>query len=138
MRKFVFVAVGGFAGACLRFSVGHYHLFGGGFGLLNTLLPNLLGAFALGFFITGAGRLFTPSSHMHVGVTVGLLGALTTFSTLCGQTVRLARGGQITAAAIYAVGSVLLGLVFIWLGVKLAQSIKNPQNGLSEIGRAHV
>ena len=93
MRKWVFVAVGGFAGACLRFSVGHYHLFGGGFGLLNTLLPNLLGAFALGFFITGAGRLFAPSSHMHVGVTVGLLGALTTFSTLCGQTVRLARGG---------------------------------------------
>ena len=132
MRKWVFVAVGGFAGACLRFSVGHYHLFGGGLGLFNTLLPNLLGAFALGFFITGAGRLFALSSHLHVGVTVGLLGALTTFSTLCGQTVHLARGGQITAAAVYAAGSVLLGLVFVWLGVKLARNIPKPQNELSD------
>jgi CrcB protein len=63
---------------------------------------------------------------------VGLLGALTTFSTLCGQTVRLARGGQITAAAVYAVGSVLLGIGFVWLGVKLAQIIPNPQKKISD------
>lgn len=128
MRKLMYIAAGGFVGACLRFAISQYKLFGnGGFGLLNTLVPNLFGAFALGFFLTASGRLFYPGENLHPGVAVGLLGALTTFSTLCAQTVALAANGQMLSAFFYVLGSVALGLLSAWVGELLAQSLLKKQ-----------
>lgn len=111
------VAVAGALGACLR------HALGMAVGVRSfpwtTLGINVSGSFLLAFLVAGplAGRLSTPTG---VAVTVGLLGAYTTFSTFGYETVALVREGRLPAAGAYVAGSVLLGLAAAgaghWLG----------------------
>jgi CrcB protein len=75
----------------------------------GILTVNVSGAFAIGLL---DGR--APV------VALGLLGAFTTFSTWMLQLGVLARGGRPRTAMTYAVGSLLLGLLAVWLGRGLA------------------
>lgn len=49
-------------------------------------------------------------------VIVGVLGGFTTFSTYTYETVLLIRDGDVLRAAIYAVGSLLIGVVAVAIG----------------------
>lgn len=121
MRKLAFIACGGLVGAWLRFAVKHHRLAGeGAFGVLNTLLPNLLGAFVLAFLLCEAGGILRWHADVRLGVTVGLLGAFTTFSALCKEITQLMQAGEFAAAAGYAALSVSAGLLAAWLGAKAA------------------
>jgi CrcB protein len=81
----------------------------------SRLLPwgifsvNVSGAFAIGLL---DGR--APV------VALGLLGAYTTFSTWMLQLHVLGRGGRRRTATTYAVASLLVGLLAVWLGRGLA------------------
>ena len=82
---------------------------------LGTLIVNVLGTFLLALLVTlvlhGAVR---PELRLILGT--GFLGAFTTFSTFELETEELMARGAKTAAAIYAVGSIGLGLAAIFLG----------------------
>ena len=124
MRKILFIAAGGLVGAWLRFAVKHHRLAGeGAYGVLNTLLPNLLGVFALAFLLCEAGSILSRHADVRLGATTGLLGAFTTFSTLCKEIILLLQAGEFAAAAGYAALSVFAGLLAAWLGAKAAEKI---------------
>jgi fluoride exporter len=53
----------------------------------------------------------------------GFLGGYTTFSSFSYETFSLIRDGEWLRATLNSVGSVLLGLVAVWMGVRLAQSL---------------
>jgi CrcB protein len=53
----------------------------------------------------------------------GVLGGYTTFSSFSLENLALLRAGEVGAALLYALGSVLLGLLAAWAGVRLAQLI---------------
>lgn len=107
------VALAGALGASLRYAVGV--AVGARAFPWATLGINVTGSFLLAFLVTGplAGRLSTPGG---IAVTVGLLGAFTTFSTFGWETVALVQDGRGAAAATYVAGSVLLGLAGAGLG----------------------
>lgn len=99
------VALGGFAGATLRYAVSVAIPGAGG-----TLAVNVLGSFALGTFITSV------SSHRaQLFFGTGLLSSFTTYSTFAVQTASLSPvGGALNVGANYALGfaAAALGLTF--------------------------
>jgi CrcB protein len=54
---------------------------------------------------------------------VGFIGAYSTFSTYEWETLSTLRSGAFLLAALYAAGSLILGLVATWAGALLAESI---------------
>ena len=71
-----------------------------------TLAINLLGSFALGWFVRWADAT-DAASGLRLFVAVGLCGGFTTFSTFAVETLALLQGGQALRAAIYLALSLL-------------------------------
>ena len=79
----------------------------------GTLVVNLTGAFALGF-VTGK---LSGDAQLLVGT--GLLGGYTTFSTWMFETHRLGEDGELRAGVVNLLGSLILGILAVWLGRSL-------------------
>ena len=91
----------------------------------GTLLVNMIGSFAIGFFatITGTeGRWLVPPAA-RTFFMVGICGGFTTFSSVSLQTLNLARDGEWLFAGLNILGSVTLCLIFVWLGHVLAANL---------------
>ncbi len=118
--QYLFIAVGGAAGAVLRYLISgwSYRLLGTGFPW-GTLVVNILGSFLIGFL----WQLFeyVPiSSNMRSLIFIGGLGAFTTFSTFAFESLNLFRDGDISLGVanilLMDVFGLLLGLLGIILG----------------------
>ena len=112
------MAAGGALGALARDAVGAAL----GPGLLAVLVPNLVGALALGVLVealaaAGAPTLRRVRARLLVGT--GFLGSFTTYSALAVGTVTTALDGRVGLAAGYAAGTVALGLAATGAGVAL-------------------
>lgn len=122
MRKYVFIAAGGAAGALLR-----HWLTGPGMENIwamipaGTLIVNVAGCFALAFFLTLSLSVLHLSPHFHLGIATGVLGAFTTFSGVCRETAGLISGGAYGAAAVYILLTAVFGFGATYLGVVLAR-----------------
>lgn len=124
MTRFMIIGIGGFIGAILRYSVslwihsaGKMHITAG------TFAVNFVGCLALGF-VTGITEHMNISEHLRLFVSVGLLGALTTFSTFSVETLNLMRKGASTEAFIYITASIILGLLAAFIGYKTGLGLK--------------
>ena len=107
MRNALAVALGGALGALARYGVAN--AIGTRAFPWATLTINVVGSFALGLVLAGAvGR--WPAA-VSFAVTVGLLGAFTTFSTFSFEATELLREGRAAAAGAYVAASVVLGLL---------------------------
>ena len=93
------VALGGAIGAVSRYWISSfvYHAAGGAFSWA-TLTVNVLGCAILGVLIQVMALAWSPAEHLRVFLTVGLLGALTTFSAFSLEMVlMLERGDWLSA-----------------------------------------
>jgi len=89
----------------------------------GTLAVNMLGAFLLGFLMEYSLHSTLIPASLRVGLTLGFLGGLTTFSTFSYETLRLLEEGEILFAVINAVGSVVVCVFFVWIGLVAARTI---------------
>jgi len=89
----------------------------------GTLVVNLLGCFLLGGIAEYAMRHLSVPPEWRIGITVGFLGAFTTFSTFTFEAVRLMQDGEWWHAWTYILASVLGGMLAIVLGMRLADRI---------------
>lgn len=115
----VYVALGGAAGAVARYGISGwvYQRFSDTFPW-GTLAVNVLGSLLLGVVLGWfEGSVLSP--ELRRAVTVGFLGAFTTFSTFAYESVALVQAGEWLRAGGYVVGSVALGLVAVGLGLAL-------------------
>ena len=120
MSRFLWVALGGAAGAMLRYAISLIPV-RGSFPVL-TLITNLLGALLIGF-IAGAAELTSPSPNLVLFTKTGLCGGFTTFSTFSLESYTLLKAGQKGTAVLYILLSVGLCLAGVWLGRLAAQRI---------------
>lgn len=120
----VLVAAGGAAGSVLRFAAGRLaiQLFGTGT-VWGTLLVNVTGSFALGFFLAYALQRGEISGDIRAMVAIGLLGGYTTFSTLSYDTVRLLESGELGRAGINILANLVIGLMAAYLGVLSGRAV---------------
>lgn len=116
------VAAGGALGSVLRFLtsaavVAHWprHFY------LATLMVNIVGCFLIGFLSAYFLLRTDIPVALRTGLTVGVLGGLTTFSSFSFEVLRLIEAGQFGVALSYLLGSVLGGLCAAWLGMTLAR-----------------
>ena len=89
----------------------------------GTLVVNLLGCFLLGGVAEYALTHLSVPPEWRVGITVGFLGAFTTFSSFTYEAVRLMQDGEWARAGTYVLASVAGGLVAIVAGMRLADRI---------------
>jgi fluoride exporter len=87
-----------------------------------TFLINISGSFVLGLLAVLLTERFVVSASLRTSLTVGFLGAYTTFSTFSLETFRLLDDGAVAIATAYVVGSVALGVLAAYLGVLVARA----------------
>ncbi|MGD8276599.1 MAG: fluoride efflux transporter CrcB [Gemmatimonadota bacterium] len=117
------VALGGAIGASARYGVGGWvHARLGSDFPWGTLVVNVAGSLLIGFALRylEATRL---SPDMRALITIGVLGAFTTFSTFSYETVTLLEGGAWMRAFTYATGSFVLGLAAAGAGITMARHL---------------
>lgn len=78
---------------------------------LGTFVVNLSGAFALGVV---AGAAFGDDAYRLLAT--GLLGGYTTFSTWMFESQRLGEDGELRLGVVNLVGSLVLGVIAVWVG----------------------
>lgn len=121
LRDFLFVMAGGAIGAALRYATA---LLTSGLRLLTlpvgTLVVNLFGCILLGALTGLAERYAAIPRQAMLLLTTGLCGAFTTFSTFSAETIKAIEGGQLVAALLYVVVSIVCGLLLFWGAKALA------------------
>lgn len=123
MTKILAIAAGGAIGAVCRYGIALLclRMLGNRFAY-GTLAVNVLGCFAIGLLLHGSLNERTPWLS-HPGLTVGFLGALTTFSTFGYETVRFFEQGDWHLALINVGANVLLGCGAVALAVLVGNSL---------------
>lgn len=89
----------------------------------GTFVVNVSGAFALGFVFVLLAERFSVDPWLRSAVTIGFLGAYTTFSTLSFESYRLFEDGAVGLALANTVGSLAAGLIAVYLGVVAGRSV---------------
>ncbi|MEG0009931.1 MAG: fluoride efflux transporter CrcB [Aeromonas sp.] len=123
MQTWLFVAVGGAIGACLRFGMTElFALMLGRSFPYGTLAVNVIGSFIMGLAFALISHGHVLESPMKPLLMVGILGALTTFSSFALDTVLLAQQGAYLKALLNMGLNVFLCLVMVVLGMQLVAS----------------
>lgn len=117
----VLVAVGGAIGALARFGIAAWVQPSAASFPWGTLTVNVLGSFVLGFVMRYLQDAVVPP-EWRLALTVGLLGAFTTFSTFSYEAVVLVQAGEWQRAGAYILGSVALALAAVVAGFGLGQA----------------
>lgn len=124
LAPYLWVGLGGFVGANARYAVAQVAqaLLGSKFPY-GTFFINVSGSFALGVVLTVVAlRAFPFGNELRLALAVGFLGAYTTFSTFEHESYVLLNRGAWVPAAANLVGSLVVGLVAVRLGVAVART----------------
>ncbi len=121
LMQYLAVGAVGSLGAMLRLLVGSVcgSLFGPEFPV-GTLVINLSGCVLLGWFMTLIGDRLIVSDTVRLAVAVGFVGSYTTFSTFAFESNQLLADGATLKAGFNLLGSLVLGLLAVRLGIWLA------------------
>ncbi len=125
MRELVFIAIGGSVGAVSRYLVSR------GVNMLSfsifpygTLVVNTLGAGLIGFLFSYFNDLILPV-HYKSMITIGFLGAFTTFSTYSLESVNLFLGGEYKIGTLNILLNNFLSLAAVLAGILIFRLIQN-------------
>ncbi len=118
------IALGGALGALGRHFVGSLmlHWLGAGFPW-GTLVVNVAGSFAMGALVETMALVWSPSQELRALLTVGFLGAFTTFSTFSLDFYVVLQRGEIGLASIYLLASVSLSIGGLIAGLAVMRVI---------------
>jgi CrcB protein len=124
LLDYLAVGAGGFIGAIARYGASGLVQRWAGEGFpAGTLAVNLVGCLLIGVMSSVAEGAEGLSETARLLLTVGLLGSFTTFSTFGNETFDLLRDGRMKTAAAYVTGSLVLGLIAVFLGRLGARSL---------------
>jgi fluoride exporter len=131
LSELLLVAAGGAVGSVVRYALAIASLrFPGGTTLAGTFTANLIGCFAIGLLtaiVTNHPDWLSPRTV--IGIRVGMLGGLTTFSTFAAESVLLADQARYGWMMLYVVATVLLGLIAVYAGAwTVTWQVASPQD----------
>ena len=112
------VAAGGAAGAVARYWLSGQvqHLFGASLPW-GTLAVNVLGCAVLGILVQLMAQVWSPAPELRAFLTVGLLGAMTTFSAFSLEVMLMIETGDWFSAGLYIALSVILSVGALMLAL---------------------
>jgi fluoride exporter len=120
MRLLLAIALGGAIGALARhFAAGQVMRLTGGHFPWGTITVNVVGCFVMGALIEVMALKWSVGPEMRAFLTVGMLGAFTTFSTFSLDVALLTERGDPVAAFGYIAASVLASVGALFAGLRL-------------------
>jgi CrcB protein len=114
---------------CAGGGLTRYYLSGWVYNLLGRAFPygtfavNIIGAYMIGLIMELGLRSTLIPDTLRLGLTVGFLGGLTTFSTFSYETFSLLEDGQFMVAFVNVLASVAVCLLFTWLGIYTVRAL---------------
>ncbi len=97
--------------------------YGSGTTLAGTFAANMIGCLMIGMI---SGLVVAHPDWIHprlsLGIRVGLLGGLTTFSTFAAESVIIGKEGRSVEMFAYIAASVIVGLALVWIGMWATES----------------
>jgi len=117
MRQLLLVGFGGFLGSIARYLVSklnltwHYHDIP-----MGTLAVNIVGSILIGFFLGIFINSDLLNTNLKLFIVVGFCGGFTTFSSFTNENFILLQNGQFLTSIVYVLGSVLLGILAVYIG----------------------
>ncbi len=125
MVKILYIGCGGFVGASLRYLIGGWvhRLIDKPWLPYGTFAVNMLGCLLIGMImgLSESRQFLTPEARLFI--VTGVLGSLTTFSTYAFESFNLYRDGELAASLVNIGLHVLVGLLFVALGVALSRAL---------------
>lgn len=119
MLNILFVGLGGFIGAVMRYLLGLIPINNPNGFPICTFIINIVGAFAIGIVTALAVKYSSFDPKLVLFLKTGICSGFTTFSTFSLETVELFKSGSFAVGIIY----VILSVVFCVLAVMLGQLI---------------
>jgi CrcB protein len=120
--QWLMIAIGGALGSMARFAAVGYIT-----PMLNyrfpigTFIVNILGSFLIGVaYVVIVEKQLIPAEWRLFFIT-GILGGFTTFSSFSLEILQSWQEGHVLLSIFYATSSVILGLLFAYVGMQLAQ-----------------
>jgi fluoride exporter len=120
-RELAAIFAGGFLGAVARAELAEALPHDSGQWPWATFVVNVAGAFLLGYFVTRLQERLPLSAYRRPLLGTGLCGALTTFSTMQVELLRMLDDDRIALALSYAAGSVVAGFAAVALATNLVR-----------------
>jgi len=118
---YAWLALGGALGTMSRYAVSGWVVDRVGPSVLGTFTVNIVGSFLIGLILVLTEGRFLIPSDVRTFATTGFLGGFTTFSTFMFETMGLAENGSLERALVNAGGSLVVGLIAVWLGMTIAR-----------------
>lgn len=115
MINCLFVGLGGFIGAILRYLISLIPIKNPVSFPVNTLIINVAGALAIGLIAFASSKNENLDPKLLLLLKVGICGGFTTFSTFSLETAELIKNGSVITALAYVFVSVLLGVLAVML-----------------------
>jgi CrcB protein len=118
------IAAGGAIGAVLRFlmTAGVARLLATSFPW-GTLSVNVLGSFMMGVLVELFALKLNASQELRAFLTTGILGGFTTFSAFSADAMLLIERNDLWGAGLYTLGSVLLSIGALFVGLVLVRAL---------------
>lgn len=124
MQNVLYVGLGGFIGACLRYIISFNSTKWFGNQLpYGTLIVNVLGGLLIGFILGISLKTDLISMNLRLFLTTGILGGLTTFSTFSYETISLLNEGKYILGTMNTCLNLFLSLGGVVLGKFVSQII---------------
>ena len=119
MKSFLLVFLGGGLGSGLRYLVTIAMSQYSKVLPFGTFIVNMLGCLLIGIILGYAQKGNTLTSNQTLLLATGFCGGFTTFSAFANENLELIKNGEIFNFSFYTIGSVLIGILAIFIGFYL-------------------
>ena len=122
INTILFIGLGGFIGANLRYLIGIY-INKYSHEMTGTLIVNITGSFLIALFYGYISQKYVVNDSLKYFFPIGLLGSYTTFSTFSYTTMILINEGNYMRAGMNIILSFSLCLFFAFIGFWISKNI---------------
>ena len=119
MKSFLLVFLGGGLGSGLRYLVTITMNQYSKVLPLGTFTVNMLGCLLIGLILGYAQKENTLTSNQTLLLATGFCGGFTTFSAFANENLELIKNGELFNFSVYTIGSVLIGILAVFIGFYL-------------------
>ena len=118
----LFIGLGGFIGANLRYLIGIY-INRYSHEMTGTLIVNITGSFCIALFFGFIAQKYSVNDNLKYFFPIGLLGSYTTFSTFSYTTLILINEGNYVRASMNIILTFSLCLLFTFIGFWISKTL---------------